>query len=579
MTRIAFCDDDAALLHQMQDFLEQYRTLRGVQLELAPYTKPMELLADIEAGVRFDVLFLDVLMPGINGINAAREIRRYDTAVQIIFVTSSSEFAVQSYVVGAYYYQLKPIWKDSFFRLTDAVLAECRKRTQHSLILRCKSGVTRITLDSLEYCEVQGRTLVFHLLDGAAVGIFGILLSAAFCPIRWTDKKRWALAGCTAGLLALQGVLYFGSSPTAAQYLYPLITHLPLYVVLVLFSGQKVWPLVAVLTAYLCCQVRRWAALAVALFLPQHPLVQPVAELLFTLPLLLLFIRFLAPSMRQLSHYPASVQCQFGIVPLVSYLFDYITHVYTNLLSEANPAAVEFMFFVCCAAFLCSILRASRVERQRIQMEQLQTSLNLQVTQAMREIEALRLSQQRASTYRHDLRHHMQFLAGCIENGRTEQALGYIRSVCSEIEAGKVTAYCENEAANLIFSAFADRAAKAGVQFTVQAGISQALPVSESDLCVLLSNALENALHAAVRCREAGQGAFIETTGHEKGKKLFLQITNSCLPDVQFREGVPVTDRTGHGLGVRSICAISERYGGLTSFAAKDGQFTLRVML
>ncbi len=131
MTRIAFCDDDAALLHQMQDFLEQYRTLRGVQLELAPYTKPVELLADIEAGVRFDVLFLDVLMPGINGINAAREIRRYDTAVQIIFVTSSSEFAVQSYVVGAYYYQLKPIWKDSFFRLTDAVLAECRKRTQH----------------------------------------------------------------------------------------------------------------------------------------------------------------------------------------------------------------------------------------------------------------------------------------------------------------------------------------------------------------------------------------------------------------------------------------------------------------
>ena len=93
----------------------------------------------------------------------------------------------------------------------------------------------------------------------------------------------------------------------------------------------------------------------VALFFPQHLLVQPVAELLFTLPLLLLFIRFLAPSMRQLSHYPASVQCQFGIVPLVGYLFDYITHVYTSLLSEANPAAVEFMFFVCCAASLsCS---------------------------------------------------------------------------------------------------------------------------------------------------------------------------------------------------------------------------------
>ena len=82
--------------------------------------------------------------------------------------------------------------------------------------------------------------VLLELLDGAAVGIFGILLSAAFCPICWTDKKRWALAGCTAGLLALQGIFYFGASPTAAQYLYPLITHLPLYLVLVLFSGQKV---------------------------------------------------------------------------------------------------------------------------------------------------------------------------------------------------------------------------------------------------------------------------------------------------------------------------------------------------
>ncbi len=309
------------------------------------------------------------------------------------------------------------------------------------------------------------------VLDGAAVGIFGILLSAAFCPICWTRTKRWAMAGCAAALLALQAAFYFGASPTAAQYFYPLITHLPLYGVLVVFSRQKLWPLIAVLTAYLCCQLRRWAALAIALFFPGQRLVQPVTELLFTLPLLLLLIRYVAPSMRRLAGYPAAVQCPFGILPLVGYLFDYITNVYTDLLAGGNPAAVEFMFFVCCAAFLGFILRASRVERQRVQMEQLQASLNLQVTQAMREIEALRISQQRASTYRHDLRHHMQFLAGCIENGRTEQALGYIRSVCSEIEAGKVTAYCENEAANLIFSAFADRAAKAGVQFTVQAGI------------------------------------------------------------------------------------------------------------
>jgi len=197
----------------------------------------------------------------------------------------------------------------------------------------------------------------------------------------------------------------------------------------------------------------------------------------------------------------------------------------------------------------------------------------------MREIEALRLSQQRASTYRHDLRHHMQFLAGCIENGRTEQALGYIRSVCSEIEAGKVTVYCENEAANLIFSAFADRAAKAGVQFTVQAGISQKPAVSESDLCVLLSNALENALHACQRQNAAGLPAFIETSAYEQDGRFFLQLANACSTPVLFEDGVPVTREPGHGLGVRSICAIVEKYGGIYSFTQKQEQFILRISI
>ena len=423
-------------------------------------------------------------------------------------------------------------------------------------------------------------TEALSLCNLAAVGIFGIVLSAAFCEIEWTRCHKLLLVGSTILMLALQGVVSLRWGTGLARYLYPLITHLPLWLLLAAMTRRALWPLVSVLTAYLCCQLRRWAALLViALFPAGGTVLQDATELIVTLPILLVLIRWIAPSVRALSRSPLLLQLQFGMIPLLSYLFDYFTRIYTDLLSSGNQAAVEFMPFVCSLAYLGFVLHTTQEQQLRSQLEQTRNSLNLQVAQAVREIEAMRESQRKASTYRHDLRHHMQFLAGCIENGRTEQALGYIRSVCSEIEAGKVTAYCENEAANLIFSAFADRAAKAGVQFTVQAGISQALPVSESDLCVLLSNALENALHAAVRCREAGQGAFIETIGHEKGKKLFLQITNSCLPDVQFREGVPVTDQPGHGLGVRSICAISERYGGLTSFAAKDGQFTLRVML
>lgn len=114
-------------------------------------------------------------MPGQNGMDVAKEIRQYDTNMKIIFLTSSPEFAVESYSVGAYFYQLKPIWEESFFRLMDAVLAECEKKKKNSLILRSKDGITRIDLQQLEYCEVLGRKLLFHLEDGAVLESAGSL--------------------------------------------------------------------------------------------------------------------------------------------------------------------------------------------------------------------------------------------------------------------------------------------------------------------------------------------------------------------------------------------------------------------
>ena len=166
MAKIAFCDDDVSVLAEMKRLMEQYCAERDCKIEYNIFNHPFDLVAEIEKGNRYDILFMDVLMPGENGIEAATEIRKYDKNVKIIFVTSSSEFAVQSYVIGAYYYQLKPIWAESFFRLLDSVLAACKKEAETSLILRCKSGITRIDIKALEYCEVIPRTLIFHLNTG-----------------------------------------------------------------------------------------------------------------------------------------------------------------------------------------------------------------------------------------------------------------------------------------------------------------------------------------------------------------------------------------------------------------------------
>lgn len=175
MIKIAFCDDDLAVLQELHVLLGQYRVEHNRDITYIMFQSPLDLLADIEKGIHFDILFLDIIMPGENGISVAKEIRQYDNAVKIIFLTSSPEFAVQSYSVNAYFYQLKPIWTESFFRLMDSVIDDCKKSGQGSLILRCKNGISRIHLEKLEYCEIIGRTLLFHMGNGTIVESAGSL--------------------------------------------------------------------------------------------------------------------------------------------------------------------------------------------------------------------------------------------------------------------------------------------------------------------------------------------------------------------------------------------------------------------
>ena len=163
MIKMAFCDDDLSVLKELSVLVDRYRVERNQNITYAAFQSPLELLAEVERGIRLDIIFLDVLMPGQNGISVAREIRKYDTSVKIIYLTSSAEYAVDSYDVGAYFYQLKPIWQESFYRLMDSVIPECRKGAENSLILRCKTGIARVELDQLRYCEAMNRSLWIHL--------------------------------------------------------------------------------------------------------------------------------------------------------------------------------------------------------------------------------------------------------------------------------------------------------------------------------------------------------------------------------------------------------------------------------
>lgn len=175
MVKVAFCDDDIGVLGQMQAFFDRYRRERGREIAYTAFHSPVELMTEIERGTRFDVLFLDILMPGENGIETAAEIRGYDRNVKIIFLTSAPEFAVKSYEVEAYFYQLKPLRWESFSRVMDSALEMCEQERKNKLILQCKSGITSLDPDRLEFCEVIHRTLLFHLSSGKVLESAGSL--------------------------------------------------------------------------------------------------------------------------------------------------------------------------------------------------------------------------------------------------------------------------------------------------------------------------------------------------------------------------------------------------------------------
>lgn len=418
-----------------------------------------------------------------------------------------------------------------------------------------------------------------YLLNGLFVTLFGSVLSVSFCSDLTLRRNRRIFCWSMVVILLMQGGLSCILDTEVLRKIYPFTIHLPLVLMLYFMAGKLLWSFTCVLTAYLCCQLRRWLALLAMTLLSGGELVQTVVELTLTLPLLLLLLRFVSPAVRQLLHQPRKIQCQFGVIPAVYYIFDYGTMVYTDLLVNSGPVVVEFMPFVCCVAYLLFLLYHSAEEEKNSRLQQVQKSLDIQLKQSVREISALRESQALASQYRHDLRHHLQYVSNCIENEQEEQAQSYILSICKEIEAQKVERYCENEAANLILSAFAGRAKKDGILMKVQGVLPAFVLIADNDLCVLLSNALENALHACQTLIATEKDCTIDVQFYMRDEKFFLQITNPCKEEIRFKKGIPVSDRPNHGIGVQSICTIVERYGGVYSFSVQDGRFILRLSI
>lgn len=166
--KIAVCDDNQEELHRVASLLEDYQEEKTVSISLRLFGSSVEL-ASIAQQENFDLYLLDVLMPALNGMELAREIRTFNTAVPILFLTSSPEFAVESYTVHAANYLLKPVSRESLFSALNDISTQQKADRKNYIIVKSNIGVRKILLSQLVYVEAQDRRVIYHLQNGGQV--------------------------------------------------------------------------------------------------------------------------------------------------------------------------------------------------------------------------------------------------------------------------------------------------------------------------------------------------------------------------------------------------------------------------
>lgn len=164
MIQVAIAEDDVSCSRQLQNYLQRLGREIGRSFHITTYSNGEDLVEHYESS--FDLILMDVEMPYMNGMDAARYIRHMDQRVIILFVTSLAQYAIQGYAVQALDYLLKPLAYGSFSPRLKHALTFLDRQKECYLTASVKGGAIRLSTSSIYYIERQSYQLVIHAQDG-----------------------------------------------------------------------------------------------------------------------------------------------------------------------------------------------------------------------------------------------------------------------------------------------------------------------------------------------------------------------------------------------------------------------------
>lgn len=417
---------------------------------------------------------------------------------------------------------------------------------------------------------------ILTFLYGTFLLIFGITLTAAFAGLRFTKRNFLIFLGLFVFSGGLQLAATFTFSTATVWKLYPLITHLPLILLLCIAFRKPIATAVATaFTAYLCCQPSKWLGVLVHQF-TDNVAAELVARILCLILVGYIAIFHLSPYFSGIFNKDKRSVYVFGLVPTIYYLFDYATVVYTDLWLNNERIAMEFLPFLLAVMYMVFCFIYYKEYEQKTDAQRKEQIIRIAVEQQTKEINAVRQAEQEIRLLRHDMRMFLSSLAVSIENGETAAACEMINTYSTRIEGVKLERFCNNDVVNYVISDYAARCKNEDVSFTCTVELED-MSVDEIMFSSILSNALDNSLNAQRSL--APEQRSIKLMLKKSGGKLLLSVKNPVAEQVVFSDGLPIPGRKDHGYGTQSIRYLTERLGGNCQFSVQDGTFILRVVL
>lgn len=184
--RIAICDDNERDRARLKDLCVSTNILRDP--EFFWFSSGESLISNLEQGKGFDIVFLDVDMPGLDGIDTGKIIRKLSYNAILIYVTSYPEFAIDAFECEAFHYLLKPCDES---KLRDVLTrAQARLGVMHTFhVVKTTDGTVKLTISDIYYVECQRKHIIYHLANGEVKtrerlsDVYGALSELGFCQV------------------------------------------------------------------------------------------------------------------------------------------------------------------------------------------------------------------------------------------------------------------------------------------------------------------------------------------------------------------------------------------------------------